>query len=82
MNRVEDLCTDLQLLISEHEQLQLAIAENKRLMETIYGIKADVINYCAESEEIPLKVVTDIINIRIKSIYAEECKNDIQTLHR
>ena len=42
MTRVDELCTDLQLLISEHKALELAVEENNRMKNAIQGIKAEI----------------------------------------
>lgn len=42
MNRIDELCTDLQLLISEHKALELAVEENNRLKDAIENIKAEI----------------------------------------
>ena len=42
MNRVDELCTDLGLLIAEHKMFEVAIAENRKLKESIECIKAEI----------------------------------------
>ena len=42
MNRVDELCTDLGLLIAEHKMLEVVIAENRKLKESIEYIKAEI----------------------------------------
>ena len=42
MTRVDELVTDLRLLIREHYSLQMAIEENKRLRAEIENIKAEI----------------------------------------
>ena len=42
MTRVDDLVTDLRLLISEHYALEMEIEENTRLKAEIENIKAEI----------------------------------------
>jgi len=48
MTRVDDLVTDLKLLISEHYVLGMQIEENTRLKAEIENIKAEVAEYLQE----------------------------------
>ena len=42
MTRVDELVTDLKLLISEHHALEMEIEENTRLKSEIENIKAEI----------------------------------------
>ena len=63
MTRVDELVTDLKLLINEHYVLKREIEENTRLKSEIENIRAEIDNYI--SDFIATDIVLQIIDKHI-----------------